>query len=109
MRKLRRRALIAPVLLLLLMGTGTQTTYAAGSVNLWPSGASGNRANIEWRTDSYGGGLLIRRTLIKAYLNAGEVLMLGSSAISQGTSDILVWNPLTRSNTQRLLVSAVLA
>jgi uncharacterized repeat protein (TIGR01451 family) len=93
LRKSRRRALIAPVLLLLILGTGTQTTYAAGSANLWPSGASGNRANIEWRTDSYGGGLLIRRTLIKAYMNAGEVLMLGSSAISQLASDILVWNP----------------
>jgi uncharacterized repeat protein (TIGR01451 family) len=91
--KSRRRALLAPVLLLLLAGSGTQTGYAAGSVNLWPSGASGNRANTEWRTDSYGGGLLIRRTLIKAFMNAGEVLLLGSSAINQGTSDILVWNP----------------
>ena len=26
-------------------------------------------------------------------MNAGEQLMLGSSAIGQGTSDILVWNP----------------
>jgi uncharacterized repeat protein (TIGR01451 family) len=31
--------------------------------------------------------------LIKAFMNAGEVLMLGSSAISQGAGDILVWNP----------------
>jgi len=77
----------------LLVGSGTQVAYAAGSANLWPSGALGNRANTEWRTDSYGGGQLTRRTLIKAFMNAGEVLMLGSSAINQGTSNILVWNP----------------
>lgn len=93
MRKSRRRALVGPVLLLFLVGSGAQNAYAAGSANLWPSGALGNRANTEWRTDSYGGGQLTRRTLIKAFMNAGEVLMLGSSAISQGTSDILVWNP----------------
>jgi uncharacterized repeat protein (TIGR01451 family) len=66
---------------------------AAGSANLWPSGAAGNRANTEWRTSSYGAGLLTRRTLVKAFMNAGEVLLLGSSAIAQGTSDILVYNP----------------
>ena len=68
---------------------------AAGSRNLWPNGAAGNRANTEWRAASvtYGGGLLVRRTLIKAYMQAGEVLLLGSSAIGQGSSDILVWNP----------------
>lgn len=68
---------------------------AAGSRNLWPNGAPGNRANTEWRASSvtYGGGLLVRRTLIKAYMQAGEVLLLGSSAIGQGSSDIVVWNP----------------
>jgi uncharacterized repeat protein (TIGR01451 family) len=35
----------------------------------------------------------MRRTLLKAFLNAGEVLDVGSSAIGQGSSDILVWNP----------------
>jgi len=66
---------------------------AAGSSNLWPNGASGSRANTEWRTGSYGNGALIRRTLIKAYMTTGQVLMLGSSAIGQGSSDILVYNP----------------
>jgi uncharacterized repeat protein (TIGR01451 family) len=66
---------------------------AAGSSNLWPNGASGSRANTEWRTGSYGNGALIRRTLIKAYMTAGQVLMLGSTAIGQGSSDILVYNP----------------
>src|SRR5438552_8584797 len=72
---------------------GAQVAHAAGSQDLWPSGAAGNRANSEWRTNSYGGGLLIRRTLVKAFVQSGEVLLLGSSAIGQGTSDILVWNP----------------
>ncbi|MEO8745544.1 MAG: hypothetical protein ABI334_04020 [Candidatus Dormiibacterota bacterium] len=88
-----RRALIGMALLLVLAGSGVQTAFAAGSVNLWPAGATGSRANTEWRTSTYGGGLLVRRTLVKAFMNAGEVLLLGSSAISQGTSDILVWNP----------------
>lgn len=65
---------------------------AAGSGNLWPSGALGNRANTEWRTGTYGNGALTRRTLLKAYMTAGQVLMLGSSAIGQGASDILVYN-----------------
>src|SRR5690242_17147740 len=68
---------------------------ADGSRNLWPNGAAGSRANTEWRaaTVTYGGGLLVRRTLIKAYMQSGEVVLLGSSAIGQGTSDILVYNP----------------
>lgn len=66
---------------------------ASGSANLWPNGASGNRANTEWRTGSYGGGLLLRRTLVKAYMQAGEVLLIGSSAVGQGSSDILVYDP----------------
>ena len=70
-----------------------QVADAAGSRDLWPNGAAGNRANTEWRTSSYGGGLLTRRTLLKAYMNAGEQLLLGSSAIGVGASDILVWNP----------------
>jgi uncharacterized repeat protein (TIGR01451 family) len=89
----KARLLAAVAALVAVTGLGTQGVYAAGSANLWPNGASGNRANTEWRTSSYGGGLLMRRTLVKAYLNAGEVLLLGSSAIAQGSSDILVYNP----------------
>ena len=85
----------AAAVLLAIAGLATLTVQAsaAGSASLWPSGASGARANTEWRTNSYGGGLLLRRTLVKAYLAAGQVLMLGSSAIGQGTADILVYNP----------------
>ncbi len=78
---------------LLALAAMSMPVAAAGSASLYPSGASGSRANSEWRTNSYGGGLITRRTLVKAFMNAGEVLMLGSSAIGQGTSDILVYNP----------------
>ena len=83
-------AVAGAVLMLLL---SAPAAMAAGSPNLWPNGASGNRANTEWRTGSYGNGALTRRTLIKAYLTAGQVLMLGSSAMGQGLSDIRVYNP----------------
>jgi uncharacterized repeat protein (TIGR01451 family) len=90
-RPLRGSAAIA--LVLIALGVGTQGALASGSANLWPNAAPGNRANTEWRTSSYGGGTLIRRTLVKAFMNAGEQLMLGSSAVGQGSSDILVYNP----------------
>ena len=88
-----RRAIATSALIFLFLAWGTGEASAAGSQNLWPNGAAGSRANTEWRTSSYGGGLLLRRTLLKAFLNAGEVLDLGSSAIGQGSSDIIVWNP----------------
>ncbi len=88
-----RRGAATSALVLLFLSWAANGASAAGSQNLWPNGAPGNRANSEWRTSSYGGGLLLRRTLLKAFLNAGEVLDLGSSAIGQGSSDILVWNP----------------
>ena len=88
-----RRLLTATFIALAAVLALSAPASAAGSASLWPSGASGARANTEWRTNSYGGGLITRRTLIKAFLNAGEVLMLGSSGIGQGSSDILVYNP----------------
>ncbi len=77
---------------LVMLGAAAAPASAAGSGDLWPNGASGSRANTEWRTGSYGNGALTRRTLIKAYMTAGEVIMLGSSAVGQGASDILVFN-----------------
>jgi uncharacterized repeat protein (TIGR01451 family) len=88
-----RRILIGLALPFLALFSASPPAFAAGSANLWPNGAAGNRANNEWRTSSYGGGALARRTLVKAFMNAGDVLLLGSSAVGQGTSDILVYNP----------------
>ena len=92
-RLARRRLLAAVTLALAALLVNGQAATAAGSQNLWPNGAAGNRANTEWRTATYGGGALLRRTLLKVFLNSGEVLLLGSSAVSQGSSDILVYNP----------------
>ena len=67
--------------------------FADGSQNLYPTGATGFRANTEWRTNSYGAGAITRRTLLHAYATSGEFLLVGSTAIGQGAADILIWNP----------------
>ncbi len=67
--------------------------FADGSQNLYPSGATGFRANTEWRTNSYGAGAITRRTLLHAYATSGEFLLVGSTAMGQGAADILIWNP----------------
>ena len=73
-------------------------TAAEGSISLFPSGATGNRANLEWRTSSYGGGLLKRRTLLRVYANQGEYLLVGSSAVGVSgngghSGDIVIYRP----------------
>ncbi len=77
-----------------LLMIGPRAAYAEGSVNLSANG--GKRAITEWRTSLYGN-LLPRRTLLKVYANAGEVINLGSSAagVASGTTtgDIVVWTP----------------
>lgn len=72
---------------------GALPAFAAGSHNLFPSGAGGSRANTEWRTSTYGGGQVYRRTLIHAYATAGEHLLMGSTGVGVGSADILVWDP----------------
>jgi uncharacterized repeat protein (TIGR01451 family) len=78
------------------LGSLATTAQAEGSRTLYPSGASGNRANLEWRTETYGG-LVLRRTLLKVFANAGENILVGSSAmgVTNGTTtgDILIFNP----------------
>lgn len=69
-----------------------QTAQAEGSRSLYPSGINGSRANLEWRTNTYGG-LLLRRTLLKVYANAGEEILVGSSANGVGSGDILIYDP----------------
>lgn len=70
-----------------------QVAQAEGSRSLYPAGATGNRTNIEWRDDSLYGGLLKRRTLLRVYVNAGENILMGSSAVGTGLGDVLVYNP----------------
>lgn len=67
---------------------------AEGSRELYPNGGPGARANIEWRTNTYGpSNLIARRTLFYAYMNAGETLSLGSSAVGVNNANILVYAP----------------
>lgn len=65
----------------------TQPVRAEGSRDLYPSSATGFRANLEWRTSTYGTGStsLFRRTLLQVYAKQGEYILLGSSAV--GVSD----------------------
>lgn len=72
-----------------------EVAFAEGSRNLYPAGATGNRGNLEWRTSAYGspGSTLLRRTLLKVFANAGEVILVGSTAVGVGAADILIYNP----------------
>jgi uncharacterized repeat protein (TIGR01451 family) len=89
----QRRGIAAVLLSFGVLIASAVNVLADGSQNLYPAGATGSRANTEWRTNSYGGGAITRRTLLHAYATAGEFLLVGSSAMGQGTADILVWNP----------------
>ena len=70
------------------------TVHAEGSRTLYPAGATGFRANIEWRTSFYGN-FLRRRSLLKVYAQTGEAILLGSSAVGVSNGDIQVYNPNT--------------
>ncbi|MEQ8675003.1 MAG: isopeptide-forming domain-containing fimbrial protein [Aggregatilineales bacterium] len=69
---------------------------AEGSRDLYPGGPVGDRsrANLEWTTQTYGpAGLIARRTILNVYMNAGEVLFMGSSAVGIIDGNILVYAP----------------
>jgi uncharacterized repeat protein (TIGR01451 family) len=89
-----KKLLTGLVLLLCYLNFGIQSARAEGSRTLYPSNApaGSSRANLEWRTDTYGG-LVLRRTLLKVYANQGEYILLGSSAVGVGSGNIRVYNP----------------
>jgi uncharacterized repeat protein (TIGR01451 family) len=88
-----RRGFTAALLSIGVLIASAVNVLADGSQNLYPSGATGARANTEWRTGSYGAGAITRRTLLHAYATAGEFLLTGSTAMGLGSADILIWNP----------------
>lgn len=90
-----RRRLWAGAALLLLAALALWPTTAspAGTRGQFPAGAAGFRPNIEWRTSTYGEGQLYRRTLWKVYADAGEYILLASSAVGVRQGDILVYRP----------------
>ena len=102
-RRLRR---LATAVTALAVGLGLLTAPAAqasGTAGLHPTDvtcAAPNyecRAAIEWRTSTYGPDTdavqIRRRTLFSVYAQAGEDILLGSSAMGVGAADITVWNP----------------
>lgn len=72
------------------------SAFASGSRDLYPQSDEGKfqaaRANLEWRTNTYGN-LLLRRTLLHVYATAGEYILVGSSAVGVGSGDVLIFNP----------------
>ena len=58
----------------------------------FPAARAAAGANLEWRTNTYAG-LLLRRTLLKVYVNAGEYICLGSSAVGVGSGDAFIYAP----------------
>jgi uncharacterized repeat protein (TIGR01451 family) len=90
-----RDILVLSSVFYLLSSFFTTSAQAEGSRDLFPADATGNRAELEWRTSTYGAGntSLLRRTLIQVYANAGEEILLGSSAVGIGSGDIAVFDP----------------
>jgi uncharacterized repeat protein (TIGR01451 family) len=98
-QKRYKRLLGSLVLSLLALSSWSQTAQAEGSRNLYPNGAPGSRANIEWRTSLYGN-LVRRRTLLKVFAKQGEYIFMGSSAVnirpnvgSSNVGDIRIFAP----------------
>jgi fimbrial isopeptide formation D2 family protein/uncharacterized repeat protein (TIGR01451 family) len=75
------RIVVGLALIMGAIGAGIQPAHAEGSRELVENG--GHRPYTEWRTDTTGG--IVRRTLLKVYVKAGEVVNLGSSAVGVGT------------------------
>lgn len=78
------------------IGLGIKSARAEGSRSLYPQGIGGFRGNLQWRTSEFfetSDNSLFRRTLLKVFVGPGEELLLGSSAIGDGASDILVFAP----------------
>jgi hypothetical protein len=67
--------------------------YAEGSRDLYPSGAAGCRANLEWRDSCYGPDDFVRRrSFLQVYAEPGEVILVGSSAVGVGAADIVLYS-----------------
>ena len=71
------------------------SAYAEGSNDLISSG--GDRPYLEFRTDLNGG--ILRKTIIKVYVNQGETIDLGSSAVGLGNGTINYRKPNNTSGT----------
>jgi hypothetical protein len=90
------RLLVATLLALSVLATSGSLSagvaHAEGSRDLYPSGATGFRANLEWRNSFYGPNFLLRRSLLQVYVEPGEVILVGSSAVGVGAGDIQLFS-----------------
>lgn len=86
-------SLIGLILFICIFSSFKWLVYAEGSRTLFPSGITGNRANIEWRNSFFGDNFLRRRTLLKVYAEVGEVILVGSSSVGVDNGDIQIYNP----------------
>ena len=56
-----------------------QPTLAEGNANLYPAASTNRRALTEWRITTSAG--IYRRTFFRVYAQAGEYILMGSSAL----------------------------
>ncbi|MEM6351792.1 MAG: GEVED domain-containing protein [Cyanobacteria bacterium P01_D01_bin.14] len=68
-----------------------QPALAEGSRDMFPAGALGNRGNIVWKNNTAAG--FRDRTLLRVYANAGEYILVGSSAVGVNNGDIEIFDP----------------
>jgi hypothetical protein len=97
------RHLLLITVLLAIAAAAPGPIAAEGSATLYPASTSSSfRANLEWRTTFYGasntlGFNILRRTLIKVYVEQGEHMLVGSSGVdvsgAPDEGDILILNP----------------
>jgi fimbrial isopeptide formation D2 family protein/uncharacterized repeat protein (TIGR01451 family) len=83
------RAVVGLALVMGAIGAGVQPVQAEGSRELVENG--GHRPYTEWRTNTTGG--ILRRTLLKVYVKAGEVINFGSSAVGVGSGNAVLFLP----------------
>lgn len=99
-RRMPRRIHYSSMVLCLLLGAAFLLSplplAAEGSRSLYPQGIQGSRANLEWRVSAYGD-FVLRRTLLRVYVEQGEYILLGSSAVdvpdTPDEGDILIYDP----------------
>lgn len=99
---MRLKCLTTSLILALCSLSYASATHAEGSRTLYPVGATGARANYDWTTSTSvygpssgpgGNNSIIRRTILRVYAQAGENILLGSSANGISLGEIRVYNP----------------
>ncbi|UBF29979.1 DUF11 domain-containing protein (plasmid) [Kovacikia minuta CCNUW1] len=86
-------------LLLCVLSGWVKPAQAEGSRNLFPNGAPGSRASLEWVANTRYGptapvdNSLLRRTLLQVYANAGEYILMGSTAVGVNSGNVVIFNP----------------